>query len=202
MFCCHPRQCSWLVISLLLGNSLVLAEDGQNCDTETAVCDAQPQVGPWAHRCTVERLDLFGIAESQRSPARLPVATAPYVVRLPAGHNAGVAARLERGALLEAMGNETCTPSQAGSTRKGITEMLLREYIEEWIPRPLHRDPSENRYVIGLAVSQPRSRDPQRALWQPLCCEPALGARVAPFVVVALCCLPPCVVNLRCEPAF
>ena len=153
MYCRHPRLCSWLVVSFLLGNSLVLAEDGQGCSTEAAVCDAQPQVGPWAHRCNVERLDL-----SISSLTRLPVATRPYVVRLPPGHNAHLAARLGRDALLEAMGNESCTPSQAGSTRKGITEMTLREYIEEWVPRRLHRDPSENRYVFGEFGEQ----------WQPL----------------------------------
>lgn len=72
----------------------------------------------------------------------------PYIVRL--GHrNAELRARLIRERLLADMGDVNCTPSQAGSQRKGIETMRLREYIDGWMQREVRRDSSQNKYVFG-----------------------------------------------------
>lgn len=82
-------------------------------------------------------------------PGVLPLLDEPYVVRTPAAWNLNMARSLEKAALLQSMGNVTCTPSQAGSKRIGHFEMTLGEYLTEWLVRPISRDAEKNRYVFG-----------------------------------------------------
>eukprot|EP00406_Dinophysis_acuminata_P047247 CAMPEP_0179314294 /NCGR_PEP_ID=MMETSP0797-20121207/54349_1 /TAXON_ID=47934 /ORGANISM="Dinophysis acuminata, Strain DAEP01" /LENGTH=285 /DNA_ID=CAMNT_0021024537 /DNA_START=60 /DNA_END=913 /DNA_ORIENTATION=+ len=119
--------------------------------------DADPSATspwPWTRNCNIPRLPLppdGGLKD-------LPVGDAPYIATLPAGHNMEAFAKLSREALLEGMGDVTCTPSGAGSNRKGYSEMRLREYMEDWMRRELSRDPRENKYVFGEFGEQ----------WEPL----------------------------------
>eukprot|EP00927_Polykrikos_kofoidii_P044144 TRINITY_DN38195_c0_g1_i1.p1 TRINITY_DN38195_c0_g1~~TRINITY_DN38195_c0_g1_i1.p1 ORF type:complete len:305 (+),score=41.13 TRINITY_DN38195_c0_g1_i1:138-1052(+) len=107
------------------------------------------QAFPWAGRCNIQQ---------HPWPTRgrlLPTTTdEPYVVVVPAGHNDGLGRKLERGHLLDEMGDMQCSPTQAGSSRVGLYEMQLRSYIEDWMNRSLSRDPSENRYVFGEFTEQ------------------------------------------------
>ena len=47
------------------------------------------------------------------------------------------------------MGQMNCTPSQAGSQRKGIETMTLHEYMSDWMGREVQRDSAQNKYVFG-----------------------------------------------------
>eukprot|EP00448_Togula_jolla_P017002 CAMPEP_0170580956 /NCGR_PEP_ID=MMETSP0224-20130122/6783_1 /TAXON_ID=285029 /ORGANISM="Togula jolla, Strain CCCM 725" /LENGTH=323 /DNA_ID=CAMNT_0010904061 /DNA_START=66 /DNA_END=1034 /DNA_ORIENTATION=+ len=97
---------------------------------------------PWSLRCNIMRLRSPGPREM------LPRASVPYIVALP-GRNDELSRMLQREELLQKMGNVTCTPSRAGSVRRGIADMPLGEYIEQWMGRALSPNPEENRYVFG-----------------------------------------------------
>ena len=90
--------------------------------------------------CSITRMPWSGL---------LPLLEEPYVVQTPGAWNLLMARSLEKSALLQSMGNVTCTPSQAGSKRIGHFEMTLGEYLTEWLPRPIQRDAEQNRYVFG-----------------------------------------------------
>jgi len=100
------------------------------------------QKDSWANTCNIRKINL-------PVDGHLPEADVPYIVSLPWERNSVLAGRLERDVLLNTMGNVTCTPSRAGSTRQGITEMKLHEYIHNWMSQELKRNAEENRYLFG-----------------------------------------------------
>lgn len=97
----------------------------------------------WLQRCNIER---------RPWPADMKLLTSspvPYIVQVPAGRNADLSARMERERLLAEMGEMDCTPSEVGNVRRGIANMRLRDYIEDWMMRKVQRKPELNRYVFG-----------------------------------------------------
>ncbi|CAE8724230.1 unnamed protein product [Polarella glacialis] len=113
-----------------------------------------------ARPCSIRRLRWpLGHEEGLgASSTMLPMPDEPYVVTLPLDWNDKMAGLLQRRNLLEDMGNATCTPTRAGSKRRGSYEMTLEEYITEWLPRPVSKNAEENRYVFGEFGDQ----------WEPL----------------------------------
>lgn len=122
---------------------------GGNADScsnkeQAMVLDENDEALHWLRRCNIER-------RSWPAPGQMlsTKETEPYIVTLPPGRNAKLAAMMTRESLLSEMGDMDCTPSQVGNVRRGIHNMRLREYIEDWMDRPVDRNPELNRYVFG-----------------------------------------------------
>eukprot|EP00756_Hemistasia_phaeocysticola_P057684 Hpha_TRINITY_DN34290_c0_g1::TRINITY_DN34290_c0_g1_i1::g.34369::m.34369 len=97
-------------------------------------------LGAWYDRCNIRRVRAGSILGS--SPE-------PYIVSVGPHRNGELARQLELGTLLSERGNMSCTPSRAGSVRRGISAMRLGEYLVDHLPRELSRDAEQNRYLFG-----------------------------------------------------